>query len=199
VGFFLVPSTKTAIISPVPERGATSARRAAADSGRSVNHRSGDPVHASYRPRVSQRWTAPITVRHTTEKGRSVRHPLSGLFFGFMLATGCGSDTNPVAPSPVQPSCTAPAPLLGVPNPAAPGYIVLFYDNVDAVAETQRLAAKHAFAPTYVYQSAIKGFAAQLRPEVVAALRCEPSVASIEYNSVVTTTSSAQLLRSHAA
>jgi len=43
VDFFLVPSTRSATISPVPERGAASARRAAAsDSAGHVNSRAAD-------------------------------------------------------------------------------------------------------------------------------------------------------------
>jgi hypothetical protein len=105
----------------------------------------------------------------------------SSLWLGLALAVGCGGSASLLAPQ-----CVSPAPLLGQFNPAAPGYIVLFHDQVNAVAETQRLAATYAFTPKYVYESALKGFAAELAPSVVAALRCEPSVASMEYNQVVT-------------
>jgi len=86
-----------------------------------------------------------------------------------------------------QPPCSDPAPLLGTYNPAAPGYMVQFHDSVDAAAEAALLADRYGFVVSIVYQSAPKGFAAQLSPATVAVLRCEPAVASIEYDGVVTT------------
>jgi hypothetical protein len=59
---------------------------------------------------------------------------------------------------------------------------VVFHDQVDPTAETQRLATRYGFTPRYVYTAALKGFAADLQPPVVAALQCEPSVASMEHN-----------------
>lgn len=84
------------------------------------------------------------------------------------------------------PPCSDSAPLLGTYDPAAPGYIVQFHDSVNAAAEAARLAALYGFTTTFVYQAALKGFAAQLSPATVAVLRCEPTVASIEYDGVVT-------------
>jgi hypothetical protein len=86
------------------------------------------------------------------------------------------------------PACADSAPLLGTPDPAAPGYIVRFRDSVDAQAEASRLAARYGFVIRFVYQAAIKGFSADLSPATVTALRCEPSVAYIEYDGVVTAT-----------
>jgi hypothetical protein len=85
------------------------------------------------------------------------------------------------------PPCSNSAPLLGTYNPAAPGYMVQFHDNVDAAAEAALLGDRYGFVVSIVYQSAPKGFAAQLSPATVAVLRCEPAVASIEYDGVVTT------------
>jgi hypothetical protein len=85
------------------------------------------------------------------------------------------------------PPCADSAPLVGTYDPAAPGYIVQFHDSVNAAAETARLAALYGFTTTFVFQSAPKGFAAQLSPATVAVLRCEPAVTAIEYNGIVTT------------
>jgi hypothetical protein len=84
------------------------------------------------------------------------------------------------------PPCLDSAPLLGTFDPAAPGFIVQFHDSVDAAAEASRLAALYGFTTTFVYQAAIKGFAADLSLATVAMLRCEPAVAVIEYDGVVT-------------
>ena len=84
------------------------------------------------------------------------------------------------------PPCADSAPLLGTHDSAAPGFIVRFQDSVNAAAEAARLAALYGFTTTQVYQSALKGFAALLSPATVAVLRCEPKVADIEYNGVVT-------------
>jgi len=65
--------------------------------------------------------------------------------------------------------------------------MVQFHDNVDAAAEAALLGDRYGFVVSIVYQSAPKGFAAQLSPATVAVLRCEPAVASIEYDGVVTT------------
>jgi hypothetical protein len=85
-----------------------------------------------------------------------------------------------------EPPCADSVPLLGTYDPRAPGYIVRFKDSVDAVAEAARLAALYGFTTTFVWQAAIKGFAADLSPATVSVLRCEPTVASIEHDGVVT-------------
>lgn len=81
--------------------------------------------------------------------------------------------------------CAQPAPLLGRSDPAAPGFIIQYRDGVDAVAETGRLAGKYGFTPSYVYTAALHGFAAVLTAEVLAALRCEATVANVEHNALV--------------
>jgi hypothetical protein len=105
------------------------------------------------------------------------RHSLASLWLALACAAGCRGAGGSLAPR-----CVSPAPLLGKFDPAAPGYIVLFRDQVDPVAETQRLATRYSFTPRYVYTAALKGFAADLQPPVAAALQCEPSVASLEYD-----------------
>lgn len=82
----------------------------------------------------------------------------------------------------LPPPCVQPAPLLGAYEPRAPGLIVAFHDSVDVATEVPRLAARFEFTPTHVYQYAIRGFAALLNPAAVAGIRCESTVASVEYD-----------------
>lgn len=83
---------------------------------------------------------------------------------------------------PLLPACEDPAPLVGHPDPRAPSYIVGFHSTVeDGEAETARLASIYGFQPRHVFTS-IGGFSAELSREVVAALRCEPAVAYIQYD-----------------
>ncbi len=84
------------------------------------------------------------------------------------------------------PPCSDSAPLLGTFDPAAPGYIVRFRDSVNADSEATLLAERYGFTVQSVYQVTIKGFAAQVSRPTVAVLRCEPAVASVSYDSVVT-------------
>jgi len=100
----------------------------------------------------------------------------------------CGSsDASGPGPEPLaalQPACEDPAPLLGAPDPRAPGYIVVFHASVDAELETARLAAAHGFQPRYVWTTALEGFSGDLTLEVVAELRCVSSVDFIEHDQV---------------
>jgi hypothetical protein len=101
---------------------------------------------------------------------------------GFLFA--CGSDHS-LAPQLVRPACTDPAPLSGEFDPRAPGYIVLYRDGVDAQQETAILAARFQFVPRHVYTHALQGFSAEFSPEVVAAVRCEPTVRAVSHDGVV--------------
>ena len=80
--------------------------------------------------------------------------------------------------------CAQPAPLSGTYEPTAPGYIVQYQAVVEPISETSRLAAKYDFTPTHVYAAALHGFSATLTPGALAGVRCEQSVASLEYNQV---------------
>ena len=84
--------------------------------------------------------------------------------------------------SPDQPPCDHPAPLNGTYDAAAPGFIVQYHGGVDAVAETKILAAKYNFTPTFVWTSALQGFAAQMSTQAVAGVRCEASVLEVEHD-----------------
>lgn len=91
-------------------------------------------------------------------------------------------DTNAFPACPESLPCANPAPLYGELHPETPGYIVVYRQGTDVAAETARLAARYGFVAQFVFQSAILGFSAQLTPETVSALRCEPSVQWIEFD-----------------
>jgi hypothetical protein len=82
--------------------------------------------------------------------------------------------------------CSTPAPLLGRADPKAGGYIVQFRDGVAVQPEVDRLAAKYKFTARHVYQSALRGFSAELTVATLAGIRCEASVVSVEYDGTVT-------------
>jgi hypothetical protein len=83
---------------------------------------------------------------------------------------------------PVQ--CSNPAPvLLAEPGSQTAGsWIVMFQDAVDARTTTQQLAARLGFTPFIIYEFAFKGFAAELTPSTIAALRCDPTVKVVTEN-----------------
>jgi len=65
-------------------------------------------------------------------------------------------------------------------------YIVVFEDSViDAPGLTRELARAHGIAPRFVYEYALKGFAAALPEKAVEALSRNPRVAYVEPDSVV--------------
>ncbi|HEX4933435.1 MAG TPA: protease inhibitor I9 family protein, partial [Gemmatimonadaceae bacterium] len=99
----------------------------------------------------------------------------------FVTATGVAVDEAEVI---VNPQCAAPAPLRLAPIPAE-GWIVMYANNVDAAATTAALATKYGFTPKTVYENAFKGFVAELTHAVIAELRCEPVVTSVEQNARV--------------
>jgi len=80
-------------------------------------------------------------------------------------------------------SCSDPVPLNGTFDPAAPGYVVYYRQGVNAVSETNRLAALYGFEPTHVYDQ-VRGFSAELTMVQLEQVRCEPTVASTYYNGV---------------
>lgn len=82
---------------------------------------------------------------------------------------------------------TGPAPLHGKPDPAAPGYIVVFVDGTDSDAVAEELAAAHGFTPKHVFRSALLGFAAALSADALDAVRRHPAVKYVEHEGVVRT------------
>jgi hypothetical protein len=77
------------------------------------------------------------------------------------------------------------APLLGSPDPAAAGYIVVFVDGTDADAVTDALSATHGFVPKHVFRHALLGFAADLADDAVDAIRRHPAVKYVEHDGPV--------------
>jgi subtilisin family serine protease len=76
----------------------------------------------------------------------------------------------------------------GAPNgsPLSGRYIVVLKDNVlDAAGAATRLVAAHGGTVRFAYTSALKGFAAKLSDQAVAALQRDPSVAYVEPDRVV--------------
>jgi hypothetical protein len=104
-------------------------------------------------------------------------------------ACGSSDPSGPASAEPLavlQPPCEHPAPLLGAPDPRAPGFIVVFHATIEAELETARLAAAYGFQPRYVWTAALEGFSADLSREVVAELRCVSSVDFVEHDQVYT-------------
>jgi hypothetical protein len=60
------------------------------------------------------------------------------------------------------------------------GFIVMYKEGIDPVATTTSYAKKYSFTPRIVYTRAIRGFAADFTPKVLAGIRCEPEVLLIE-------------------
>ena len=99
-----------------------------------------------------------------------------------LACTRATENSEPLLPPPVlSPPCDSPAPLLGTWNPAAPRYIAVFHDGVDVRPEVERLAVRYGFQPRHVYEHVLGGFSAALAPDVLANLRCEPSISYVEH------------------
>jgi hypothetical protein len=81
--------------------------------------------------------------------------------------------------------CPDPAPLRGTPDPAAPGYVVVFRDGTDVDAALAGLAREPGVEPHHVYRSALLGFSATLEPAALAAVRCHPAVDYVEHDAPV--------------
>jgi hypothetical protein len=100
---------------------------------------------------------------------------------GVLAACGTAEFVEP-PDGQVRPPCANPSPLLGQFDPRAPGFIVVYRAGVDGQQETDRLARRYGFQPRFVYMHALQGFSAMLEPSVVAGVRCEASVAYVDYD-----------------
>lgn len=81
----------------------------------------------------------------------------------------------------------APAPLHGTAGPGTDGYIVVFVDGTAPDAVVEALAAEHGFAPKHVFRNALQGFAADLSPEALDAVRRHAAVKYVEHDGVMGT------------
>lgn len=101
-----------------------------------------------------------------------------------LLLAGC-TDTAPPGPTQVQPRGSASAAGQLIPDE----YIVTFRSDVaDVPGLAKQLVAQGGGALRFTYTAAIKGFAAHLPPQAVAALQNNPHVAMIEQDAVVRAT-----------
>lgn len=110
----------------------------------------------------------------------SLRHTL--LLATLALPLGCATEGMSA-----EPRCPRPAPLQGKAVRGAATYIVVFRNGTDARAATERLAARYHFAAKHVYTSALLGFAAELKPEALAGVRCDRAVRYVERDAPVST------------
>lgn len=93
------------------------------------------------------------------------------------------------SPTVVTPDEATPGPAFSsVAGAAIPGrYIVVFRDDVaDAPGLARSLTAAHGGTLHYTYAAAIRGFAASLPEQAVAALQRNPNVSYIEQDQVIT-------------
>ena len=100
----------------------------------------------------------------------------------FVTGTGVGVRTS----SAIAPRCAEPA-SLGTAKPgqqAAEGWIVVMKPETSINYIANVLPAQHGYTVASLYE-AIPGFAAELTPQQIAALRCEAAVLFIEQNVVV--------------
>lgn len=109
------------------------------------------------------------------------------------LASGC-QDAS--APTPLSPRSIGPAFSASLASGPRPGHhIVVFRDGVtDVPALARSLVSTHGGVLEWTYQSALKGFAAELSDAAVDAVRRHPDVVEVEqdsYMSAVTTQTNA--------
>jgi hypothetical protein len=103
-------------------------------------------------------------------------HTLRSVLLAAITLTACSGPLEPDAV--VAPPCTTPASLTGAYDPLAPGYLVLFTSGVSAPQESARLAKRYGFTVSHVFEE-LGGFAAEMKPGVVAQLRCQRTVAAV--------------------
>jgi len=126
-----------------------------------------------------------------------MRRTLTRTLFALIAAAAACSNGSLTDAAPVDEtsraalfagSCASPAPLHLAPaeSRVPDAFIVVYQDGLtDPNARTSELAAKYDFTTRYRWEHALKGFAADLRPATVRALRCEAGVKYIEEDAVV--------------
>ncbi|MFF3772302.1 S8 family serine peptidase [Streptomyces sp. NPDC002232] len=102
------------------------------------------------------------------------------------LALASAALTALAATAPTAPSASAagpeptPAPLVTAAD-AVPGQYIV---TLDATADAEAVAGELGLRPTFVYDSALTGFAAPLTGDQLAAVRSTPGVTSVEEDAV---------------
>ncbi|HEX7705367.1 MAG TPA: hypothetical protein VF701_02815 [Thermoanaerobaculia bacterium] len=99
----------------------------------------------------------------------------------FIAGTGFQVDDSQAV---VQPDCATPATLHLTPFDQD-GWIVVYHAGTPVPSTTAYLAEKYGFTPRSIYEHAMQAFSADLTPETVAALRCEPLVKVIHANAII--------------
>jgi hypothetical protein len=94
-----------------------------------------------------------------------------------------GASTDTPSNEVITPDCADPAPLALAEFPA-PGFLVLFSDETNALVRAPQLAAKFNFELLNVWTDALEGFYAYLTPQMIAGIRCEDEVKLVEENAV---------------
>lgn len=97
------------------------------------------------------------------------------------IVNGCDNSSESTANA----YCESPAPLSGKLDPDAPGYIVVFNENIDTTTEVNRLINIYEIQVGYIYGTVLNGFFAEMTDDTREKLRCESSVDYIEYNGLV--------------
>jgi hypothetical protein len=95
----------------------------------------------------------------------------------------CGCGLNPLG---LFAECLNPAPLVGQPDGAAPGYVVVFRDGTNPIQVTAQLEQKYGFKAKYVWQNVLLGFSAEFTTETREKIRCESSVKYMEFDQHLT-------------
>lgn len=89
--------------------------------------------------------------------------------------------------------CDHPAPLLGTrhDSQALFGFLVKLHDGVDVAAEAARLGDVYGFHPGLLFttgatqsQLVPEGFFAKVNDDDMQAIRCEPAVTSVSFDSI---------------
>ncbi|HEX6640907.1 MAG TPA: hypothetical protein VF215_07325 [Thermoanaerobaculia bacterium] len=135
-------------------------------------------IGAAFQPHLT---TGDVTVRVTSSQ------PI--YTFGSVVRTSTGDPSfvlgTTTRKSPdlaVTPQCSNPAPLIFPPGIVRPGWVITYKVGTDTKTVTPALAAKYGFTPMFSIGIFV---AANLTPEMIAGLRCEPPVQSISQGSHV--------------
>jgi hypothetical protein len=100
--------------------------------------------------------------------------------------TGCGGGSSSTSiptdvPVVLAPACSDPVPLQGSYSRGITTYVVVLNSGEISAVQARSLEAKHGFTLKYVYPYS-SVFAAELSPQALASLRCDPLVVSVAYD-----------------